>query len=223
MGTFGVIGGGSGRYSGSAGLFGVVEAVVVLVRTRMGRLAGEAGEDTAPQDGEYGADPSRVQGEPKRHETLIPLVRSNGEPDCGHHPTQTNYKHDHSSDDRHLVLALRFAAETDAGHGHEEHGHSGETQDGPGNHQGTGRLDISWQFQYLRICNAVVKSRGDNAVCPRAPDAQLVHLLAGVQTVFTHDHPVVRSCGNHYTQPAQTTEEEAGELKTGVGHNDTKK
>lgn len=57
----------------------------------------------------------------------------------------------------------------------------------------------TWQVQDLRKGDAVVESRGDDTVRPRSPGFQLIHLLAGVQTVFTHNHPVVGGCRDHYT------------------------
>lgn len=216
VGTLGVIGRRCCRAVG-AGLFGVVEAVVVLVGARVG-VGHAAGQHAAAQKGEDGPDPARVQGEAERHQPLL-MVRTDGEPDGGHQPARTDYERDDSSDDRALVLgALGFVAEVDAGHGHEQQSHRGQSQDGARDHEGAGRLDVSWQVEYLRKRDAVVQSCGDDAVCPRPLGAQLVHLLTGVEPVLAVDHPVVGGCGDHNAQPAQDTQEKTAQLEAGVRH-----
>lgn len=184
----------------------------------MGGLRDAARQHAAAQQGEDCPDPAQVQGEAERHQPLL-LERTDGEPDCGHQPTRTDDQRDHSSDDRALVLgALRLVVEVDARHRHEQHSHRGQPQDGPRDHEGAGRLDVSWQVQYVRKGGAVVQSGGDDAFCPRSFAHQLVHLFTGVQSIFTDDHPVVRGSGYYDTKPAQDTQEKAAKLETGVRH-----
>lgn len=64
----------------------------------------------------------------------------------------------------------------------------------------------------------MVQSCGDDALRPGALGPQLVHLLAGVESVFTHDHPVVGGCRDDDAQPAEAAEEEAAHLETRIGH-----
>lgn len=85
VGALGVIGGGGWRRVG-ASLFGVVEAVVVVVGGGRGRRA--AGQDGAGQQGEDGAHPTHVQGEAKRHDALL-AVGANGEPHGGNQTAES--------------------------------------------------------------------------------------------------------------------------------------
>lgn len=86
VGALGVIGRGHRRRVAPA-LFGVVEAIVVLVRGR-GGFRGAAGEHGAAHQGEDGAHPSGVEGEAERHEALL-LVGADGEPHGGNQTTQS--------------------------------------------------------------------------------------------------------------------------------------
>lgn len=86
VGALGVIGWGHRRRMAPA-LFGVVEAIVVLVWGR-GGFRGAAGEHGAAHQGEDGAHPSGVQGEAERHEALL-LVGADGEPHGGNQTTQS--------------------------------------------------------------------------------------------------------------------------------------
>jgi len=56
----------------------------------------------------------------------------------------TDDEHEHPPQHGALVLgALRLvAAAADARHGHEDHRHGGEAEDGARDHQGAGRLDV---------------------------------------------------------------------------------
>lgn len=64
----------------------------------------------------------------------------------------------------------------------------------------------------------MVDPRGDDTVRPGSLGLQLIHLLAGVQPVFTHVHPVVGGRRDQDAQPAQAADEEAAQLETRVGH-----
>lgn len=64
----------------------------------------------------------------------------------------------------------------------------------------------------------MVESRGDDTVRPRALGPELIHLLAGVQTVFAHVHPVVGGCGDDDAEPAEAADEKAAQLQTRVPH-----
>jgi len=76
----------------------------------------------------------------------------------------------------------------------------------------------TWQLQDLRQGVAVVESRGDDAFGPGSFGFQLVHLLARVQAVFAHDHPVVGGDGDDDAQPADAADDEAAQLETRVCH-----
>lgn len=55
----------------------------------------------------------------------------------------THDEHEQASDHGAFVFgALRFVAEFDAGHGHEDQPHGGKAQDGSRDHQGARRLDV---------------------------------------------------------------------------------
>lgn len=64
----------------------------------------------------------------------------------------------------------------------------------------------------------MVESCGDDTLRPGSLGSQLIHLLAGVQTVFTHSHPVIGGCRDHDAQPAEAADEKAAQLKTRVRH-----
>lgn len=64
----------------------------------------------------------------------------------------------------------------------------------------------------------MVESSGDDALCPGSFRLQLVHLLAGVQAVFTHVHPVIGGGRDHDTNPAKAADQEAPQLQTRVRH-----
>lgn len=147
------------------------------------------------------------------------LVGPDGKPHCRHHTTHCNYEYEDSSQDGAFVLgALGFAAQADAGHGQEEHSHCWETQDRTCDHQGTSCLDVGWQLQNLSKRDAVVESCGNDTVRPGSLGFQLIHLFAGVQTVFTHIHPVIGGCRDHDAQPAEAADETAAQLETRVRH-----
>lgn len=73
---------------------------------------------------------------------------------------------------------------------------------------------FTWQVQDLSQGHAVVESRGEDALRPGSFTTQLIHLLAGVQPVFAHCHPVVGGCRDHDAHPAQAADEEAAQLET---------
>lgn len=217
VGALGVIGRG-GCWRVATSLFGEVETIVVLVGERGGGLQGAAGENGPAQQREDDAHPSSVEGEAKWHEAVL-MVSADGEPDRRHYAAQSNYEYQHSSEDRVLILgALWFIAKADAGHGHEEQPHCRQTQDWTCDHEGTSRLDVGWQVQDLRQVDAVVSSRGDDALRPGPLDPQLIRLHAGVRAVFTRDRPVVGGRRDHDAQPAEAADEEAAQQKTRVGH-----
>lgn len=191
--------------------------IVLLVGAGRGGVR-RAGGDGPTEQGENSSHPSSVKGEAERHEAVL-TVGTDGKPDGRHHTTQGDYEYKHSSQDGAFVFgALGFIAEADAGHGHEEQPHCWQTKDGACDHQGTSCLDIGWQVQDLSQGDAVVESCRNDTVCPGSPAFQLVHLLAGVQTVFTHRHPVVGGRRDHDAQPAEGAEEKAAQLETRVGH-----
>ena len=64
----------------------------------------------------------------------------------------------------------------------------------------------------------MVESRGDDTLRPGSLGSQLIHLLAGVQTVFTRVHPVIGGCRDHDAQPAEAADEKTAQLKTRVRH-----
>lgn len=86
MGTLCVIGRGGGWWVVTS-LFGVVEAVVVLVVGWGRGLWGATGEDRPTQQGEDSAHPASVKGEAERHQAML-LVGPDGKPHCRHHTTQ---------------------------------------------------------------------------------------------------------------------------------------
>lgn len=64
----------------------------------------------------------------------------------------------------------------------------------------------------------MVESCGDDTLRPGSLGSQFIHLFAGVQTVFAHNHPVIGGCRDHDAQPAEAADEEAAKLKTRVRH-----
>lgn len=64
----------------------------------------------------------------------------------------------------------------------------------------------------------MVESCGDDTVRPGSLGSQLIHLFAGVQTVFAHSHPVIGGRRDHDAQPAEAADEKAAQLKTSVHH-----
>lgn len=87
VGALGMIGGGD-RWRVATSLFGVVKAIVVLVRARWGGgLWGATGKNGPAQQAEDSAHPSSVEGEAEWHEALL-VVSANGKPNRGNHTTQ---------------------------------------------------------------------------------------------------------------------------------------
>lgn len=80
--------GGGVHWHGRAPLSGVVEAVLSGRGPEVSALAAQ--DHGAPQDTESTADPASVEGEAKRHHTLI-LVNADGEPD-GRYDTAHSWK-----------------------------------------------------------------------------------------------------------------------------------
>lgn len=76
----------------------------------------------------------------------------------------------------------------------------------------------TWQLQHLSERQAVVATRGDEALGPGAPGHQLVQPLAGGQAELADCHPVVRGSGHHDAQPADEANEKAAKLETRVCH-----
>lgn len=76
----------------------------------------------------------------------------------------------------------------------------------------------TWQFEHLRQGEAVVPSRGDDALRPGPLGSQLVQPLAGGQAVLADGHPVVRGRGDQDAQPANKADEKAAQLETRVCH-----
>lgn len=76
----------------------------------------------------------------------------------------------------------------------------------------------TWQLQHLGERQAVVATRGDEALGPGAPGHQLVQPLAGGQAELADCHPVVRGSGHHDAQPADEADEKAAKLETRVCH-----
>ena len=80
------------------------------------------------------------------------------------------------------------------------------------------RTESTWQLQDLRERDAVVDSRGHDALGPGSLDSQLIHLFAGVQAVFAQVHPVIGGHRDDDAQPAEEADEEAAQLEARVGH-----
>lgn len=80
------------------------------------------------------------------------------------------------------------------------------------------REHLTWQLKDLSQGQAVVERCRDDTLCPGSLRDQLVHLLAGVQTVFAHRHPVICGCGDHDADPAKGAEEKSTQLDTRVRH-----
>lgn len=85
MGTLGVVGGGVQRHGG-ASLSGVVEAVLPARGPGVGAMAAQ--DHGAPQETESGANPASVEGEAKRHQTLV-LVSADRVPDSRYDATHS--------------------------------------------------------------------------------------------------------------------------------------
>ena len=73
---------------------------------------------------------------------------------------------------------------------------------------------FTWEVKDLSVSDAVDKSSRDYTLSPGSLASQLIHLLAGVQTVFTHHHPLVGGYGNNDAHPAQAAQQEAAHLET---------
>lgn len=80
------------------------------------------------------------------------------------------------------------------------------------------RQHLTWQLKDLGQGHAVVERSRDDTLCPGSLGDQFVHLLAGVQTVFAHHHPIVRGRGDHDADPAKGAEEKSTQLDTRVSH-----
>lgn len=85
VGAFGMVGGGGGGRVGPS-LFGVVEAVVVLVGAGGVGLRGAAGDERSSQQAEDGAHPASVEGEPEGHEAVL-MMGPDGKPNGRHNTT----------------------------------------------------------------------------------------------------------------------------------------
>lgn len=208
--------GGGVQWHGRAPLSGVVEAVFPARCPGVATVATEDHE--AAQETEGGAYPTGVQREAEGHEAFV-LVSANGEPNGRYDATQSHEDHEGAADPR----AAQFngggvVVQTDAGHGHEDEQQSRKTQQTGADHQSPRRLDVGGQRQDLVQGHAVVQRRGDDALGPQAPGAQLIHPDAGRHGVVAGPDPVVGGGGDDDADPARTAGRAAGDLPAHVRH-----
>lgn len=71
---------------------------------------------------------------------------------------------------------------------------------------------LTGQCEDLGEAHAVVKGRGDDALCPQASGAQLVHADAGGLGVVAGPDPVVGGRGHDHPHPAHSAGRGAKEL-----------
>lgn len=149
--ALGVVGGGlvGGLVAGDGDAAGpgVVEAGVATGQGGVAAVATE--DDDTAQEAEPDPDPTGVQREPERHEAFR-AVGPDGKPYGG-----DDAKHSHDDVERSPdARAVEFVGggvvlESHTGHGHEHQQQSGQPQQTGRDHQGTRRLDVRWQSQYL--------------------------------------------------------------------------